>query len=75
VKAAQTRLAMLAGEKFSFQDEAEGLFGVRPPIKPLSAYDPILARSTSWSPARATWRPASPPSRPATPSRPTGWSR
>jgi hypothetical protein len=30
--------------KFSFQDEAEGLFGVRPPIKPLSAYDPILAR-------------------------------
>ena len=44
VKAAQTRLAMLAGVKFSFQDEAEGLFGVRPPIKPLSAYDPILAR-------------------------------
>ncbi|WP_205691920.1 hypothetical protein [Caulobacter soli] len=44
VKAAQTRLAMLAGVKFSFQDEAEGLFGVRPPIKPLSAYDPVLAR-------------------------------
>jgi hypothetical protein len=44
LKAAQTRLAMLAGEKFSFQDEAEGLFGVRPPLKPLSAYDPILAK-------------------------------
>jgi hypothetical protein len=44
VKAAQTRLAMLTGVKFSFQDEAEGLFGVRPPIKPLSAYDPVLAR-------------------------------
>jgi hypothetical protein len=44
VKAAQTRLAMLAGVKFSFQDEAEGLFGVRPPLKPLTAYDPILAR-------------------------------
>jgi hypothetical protein len=44
LKAAQTRLAMLAGVKFSFQDEAEGLFGVRPPIKPLSAYDPILAK-------------------------------
>jgi hypothetical protein len=43
LKAAQTRLAMLAGQKFSFQDEAEGLFGVRPPLKPLSAYDPILA--------------------------------
>jgi hypothetical protein len=44
LKAAQTRLAMLSGQKFSFQDEAEGLFGVRPPIKPLSAYDPILAK-------------------------------
>ena len=44
LKAAQTRLAMLAGVKFSFQDEAEGLFGVRPPIKPLSDYDAVLAR-------------------------------
>ena len=44
VKAAQTRLAMLAGVKFSFQDEAQGLFDVRPPLKPLTAYDPILAR-------------------------------
>ncbi|CAN5401702.1 hypothetical protein BH10PSE3_BH10PSE3_08560 [soil metagenome] len=44
LKAAQTRLAMLAGVKFSFQDEAEGLFGVRPPIKPLSAYDGVLAK-------------------------------
>ena len=44
LKAAQTRLAMLEGQKFSFQDEAEGLFGVRPPIRPLASYDPILAR-------------------------------
>lgn len=44
VKAAQTRLAMIAGDKFSFQDEAQGLFGVRPVIKPLKSYDPILAR-------------------------------
>ncbi|MDI1364563.1 MAG: hypothetical protein PSX79_06790, partial [bacterium] len=44
VKAAQTRLAMLAGDRFSFQDEAEGLFGVRPPLKPLTSYNPILAR-------------------------------
>ena len=35
---------MLEGTRFSFQDEAEGLFGVRPPIKPLESYDPILAR-------------------------------
>ncbi|MET3666953.1 hypothetical protein [Caulobacter sp. 1776] len=44
VKAAQTRLAMLAGDKFSFEDEAEGLFSVRPVLKPLKSYDPILAR-------------------------------
>jgi len=44
LKAAETRLAMLEGQKFSFQDEAEGLFSVRPPLKPLSDYDPILAR-------------------------------
>ncbi len=44
VKAAQTRLAMLAGDTFSFQDEAQGLFGVRPPLRPLKSYDPILAR-------------------------------
>jgi len=44
IKAAQTRLAMIAGDKFSFQDEAQGLFGVRPVIKPLKSYDPILAR-------------------------------
>ncbi|WP_454717883.1 hypothetical protein [Caulobacter segnis] len=44
VKAAQTRLAMIAGDKFSFEDEAEGLFSVRPVLKPLKSYDPILAR-------------------------------
>lgn len=44
IKAAQTRLAMLAGDKFSFQNEAQGLFGVRPVIRPLKSYDPILAR-------------------------------
>lgn len=44
IKAAQTRLAMIAGDKFSFQDEAQGLFGVRPVIRPLKSYDPILAR-------------------------------
>ena len=42
--AAETRLAMLAGEKFSFVDEAEGLFSVRPETKPLQAFDPLLAK-------------------------------
>lgn len=40
--AARTRLRMMSGEKLSFEDEAEGLFGVRPVLKPLSAYDPVL---------------------------------
>jgi hypothetical protein len=58
VKAAQTRLAMLAGVKFSFQDEAEGLFGVRPPIKPLSAYDPDPGQDRQAGPRRG--RPGDP---------------
>lgn len=44
LKAASTRLAMMQGAKLAFADEAEGLFGVRPELKPLSAYDPVLAR-------------------------------
>lgn len=44
LKAAETRLRMLRGEKLSFADEAEGLFGIRPQLKELSSYDPILAR-------------------------------
>ena len=44
LKAASTRLAVIQGAKYSFADEAENLFGVRPELKPLSAYDPVLAR-------------------------------
>ena len=42
--AASTRIRMLQGEKLSFAEEAEGLFGVRPEIQPLSPYDTVLAR-------------------------------
>lgn len=42
--AAETRLRMDTGEHFSFADEAEGLFGYRPALKPLTDYDPVLAR-------------------------------
>lgn len=42
--AERTRLRMLAGEKSSFIQEARGLFGAVPDIKPLSAYSPVLAR-------------------------------
>lgn len=44
LKAAETRLRMMQGETLSFEDEAEGLFGVRPVLKPLSAYDPYLEK-------------------------------
>lgn len=43
VSAAAARLRMLSGEKMSFADEAEALFGVRPELRPLSSYDPVLA--------------------------------
>jgi hypothetical protein len=42
--AARTRLRMLSGETLSFGDEALGLFGVRPEIRPLASFDPVLAR-------------------------------
>ena len=44
VSAAAARLRMLQGEKMSFADEAEAQFGVRPELRPLSSYDPVLAR-------------------------------
>jgi len=43
VSAASARLRMLSGEKMSFADEAEALFGIRPELKPLASYDPVLA--------------------------------
>jgi hypothetical protein len=44
LRAAQTRLRMMQGEKLSFAEEAQGLFGVRVDLKPLASYDPVLAR-------------------------------
>jgi len=41
--AAQTRLRMNQGERLSFADEARGLYGVTPDIRPLSEYEPVLA--------------------------------
>ncbi|MEO6104438.1 MAG: hypothetical protein ABIP44_12505 [Pseudoxanthomonas sp.] len=42
--AARTRMAMMAGESLDFEREAEGLYALRPQLKPLSAYDPIIDR-------------------------------
>jgi hypothetical protein len=35
---------MLQGERLSFAEEARGLFGVTPDIRPLASYDPVVAR-------------------------------
>lgn len=42
--AARTRLRMIAGERLSFAEETQGLFGVTPDIRPLAHYDSVLAR-------------------------------
>ena len=44
LEAAATRLRMIQGERLSFADEAQGLYGVTPDIRPLAEYDPVLAR-------------------------------
>ena len=41
--AAETRLQMLQGRKFSFDDEAKGQFATLPALKPLAQYDAMLA--------------------------------
>jgi len=42
LEAANTRHAMISGETFSFVREAKGLFGVKPQIRALEEFDPIL---------------------------------
>jgi hypothetical protein len=54
VSAAAARLRMLQGEKLGFADEAEALFGIRPELKPLSHYDPILAQLDAAMPGEGT---------------------
>lgn len=52
--AARTRLLMMQGETLSFRDEALGLFGVVPEIKPLMSYDPVLARLDKQFPGKGS---------------------
>ncbi|WP_114953991.1 hypothetical protein [Sphingosinicella terrae] len=42
--AARTRLRMLSGERLGFVEEAQGLYGVTPELRPLESYDPVIAR-------------------------------
>lgn len=42
--AADTRQRMIAGETLDFRAESMGLFGTTPELKPLSDYDPVIAK-------------------------------
>ncbi|MFC3713077.1 hypothetical protein ACFOMD_10870 [Sphingoaurantiacus capsulatus] len=44
LRALSARIAMKQGLKLDFASEAEELFGVRPVLKPLASYDPVLAK-------------------------------
>ncbi len=50
LKAVKFRIAMIGGAKSSFADEAQALFGVKPQLKPLSDFDPVLARIETLAP-------------------------
>jgi hypothetical protein len=52
--AADTRLQMLQGKKFSFDDEAKGQFATVPDLEPLGHYDPILASLEKLVPGEGT---------------------
>jgi hypothetical protein len=54
VSAAHARLRMIEGEKMGFADEAFALFGVRPELKPLESYEPVLARLDAILPGEGT---------------------
>ena len=54
ISAADARLRMLSGEKMSFADEAEALFGIRPELLPLTAYDPVLAEIDAMLPGEGS---------------------
>ena len=43
-RAARFRLDMISGVRAPFMEEAQRLFDLRPDLKPLNAYDPVLAQ-------------------------------
>lgn len=44
VASARFRLDMIEGARVPFRDESERLFGMRPDLRPLESYDPVIAR-------------------------------
>ncbi|WP_374275941.1 hypothetical protein [Brevundimonas sp.] len=54
VSAAALRLRMIAGDEPAFADEAFGLFGIRPEIRPLESYQPVLAEMDALLPGEGS---------------------
>ena len=54
ISAAALRLRMIAGDKPAFADEAYGLFGIRPEIRPLESYRPVLAQMDALLPGQGS---------------------
>jgi hypothetical protein len=54
VSAASARLRMLSGETMGFADEAEALFGIRPELRPLESFDPVLAEIDAMLPGEGS---------------------
>jgi hypothetical protein len=52
ISSARFRLDMMDGAREPFVDEAERLFALRPDIRPLASYDPVLARVQALVPGR-----------------------
>lgn len=52
--AASTRMAMAGGKKFSFDDEARGLFGVTPKLASFAELDAALAELDRLAPGKGT---------------------
>lgn len=52
--AAETRLQMLQGKKYRFNDEAKGQFATIPDLKPLAHYDALLADLEKLIPGEGT---------------------
>ena len=50
LEAAVTRHAMMQGETFAFAEEAKGLFGVTPELRPLEEFDPVLEEIENLAP-------------------------
>jgi len=50
ISSARFRLDMIDGQRAPFVEEAERLFALRPPLRPLEHYDPIVARIATIAP-------------------------